>query len=319
MIQKIKNSLKKRKVKIFLVFLFCSTSAWFISNLSESFISNTTFDLEFVNASDDLLLVNTSQDKINAKLEAVGFQFLGFNFKNKAVTIDLSEVSKEGRQYHLPYQKFKAQIEKQLPSSMRLIDIEKDTLFFDFQEVISKEVPVKPMLQLTLEQNFLLDGKLVVEPDTVTIKGPRNEVDTIASVKSLRIDLIDLSDDFSRNTSIKVPEGLRYTSFSASTVTITGKVSRFSERMITVNVKAMNFPTGTAIKMFPDQVKVLCKGTINTLKNLDVSDFEVIADFKRIRKTKSKKIPLILEKKPETLSSAILQEKEVEYILKRKE
>ena len=105
MIQKIKNSLKKRKVKVFLIFLFCSTSAWFISKLSEPYISNTSIGLNYRNTSDDLLLVNSSQDKIDVKLKAVGFQFLGFSFNKKNVVIDLSTVVKEGRQYYLPYQK----------------------------------------------------------------------------------------------------------------------------------------------------------------------------------------------------------------------
>ena len=317
MIQKIKNSLKKRKVKVFLVFLLCSTFAWFISNLSESFISNTTFDLEFANASHDLLLVSSSQNKIDAKLEAVGFQFLGFNFKNKAVTIDLSEVTEVGGIYFLSYQEYKEQIEKQLPNSMRLINIEKDTLFFDFQEVISKEVPVKPSLQISLEQNYLLDGKLVISPSTVTVKGPRNEVDTISFVKSSQIDLIDLSSDFSRNASIKVPDGLRFTSFSANSITVAGKVSRFSEKIITIAIEAINLPSGTTIKMFPDKVQILCKGTISTLKRLNTSEFQVVADFNKLGNSRSKNIQLVLETKPESLSSAILQEKEVEYILKR--
>ena len=137
MIQKIKNSLKKRKVKVFLVFLICSTSAWFISNLSEPYINNTVFELEYVNVGDDLMLVNSSQDEIKVKLEAVGFQFLGFSFKKKTVPIDLSRVVKEGRQYYLVTQDYREQIEKALPNSMRLIDIAKDTLYFDFQEVIS--------------------------------------------------------------------------------------------------------------------------------------------------------------------------------------
>jgi YbbR domain-containing protein len=316
-IQKIKNSLKKRKVKVFLVFLLCSTFAWFISNLSESFISNTTFDLEFANASHDLLLVSSSQNKIDAKLEAVGFQFLGFNFKNKAVTIDLSEVTEVGGIYFLSYQEYKEQIEKQLPNSMRLINIEKDTLFFDFQEVISKEVPVKPSLQISLEQNYLLDGKLVISPSTVTVKGPRNEVDTISFVKSSQIDLIDLSSDFSRNASIKVPDGLRFTSFSANSITVAGKVSRFSEKIITIAIEAINLPSGTTIKMFPDKVQILCKGTISTLKRLNTSEFQVVADFNKLGNSRSKNIQLVLETKPESLSSAILQEKEVEYILKR--
>lgn len=316
MIQKIKNSLKKRKVKVFLVFLFCSTLAWFISKLSEPYISNTTLVINYENSSDDLLLVNSSQDKIKIKLEAVGFQFLGFNFKKKDVAIDLSTVAKEGEQYYLPHQNYREQIERQLPSSMRLIDIAKDTLFFDFQEVISKEVPIKPQLQLNLAKNYLLDGKLEITPSTVVVKGPRNEVDTITSVNSSRIDLTDLTSDFSRTAAISFPDGLRYTSFSETSITVAGKVSRFSEKMMVIDVKVLNLPPGTSIKMFPNKVNILCKGTINALKNLEVLDFEVVANFDKIQ-NRSKRITLKLNKKPEKLSSAILQETEVEYILKR--
>lgn len=317
MIQKIKNSLKKRKVKVFLVFLFCSTSAWFISNLSESYIGTTTFELNFTNTSDDLLLVKASKDKINVKLEAVGFKFLGFNFKKKDIVIELSAVAKAGKQYYLAPQNYRTQIEKQLPGSMRLIDIEKDTLFFDFQEVISKEIPVKPLLQLSLATNYLLDGTLEITPATVVVKGPRNEVDSITHVMSSKISLTDLTSDFTRTLALDLPDGLHYTTFSASSITISGKVSRFSEKMMLVQIKVLNLPSGTSIKMFPEKVNVLCKGTISALKNLEASDFEVVADFNKMQNNRSKQIALKLNQKPEDLSSAVLQETRVEYILKR--
>ncbi|MEP3210391.1 MAG: CdaR family protein [Maribacter sp.] len=319
MIQKIKNSLKKRKVKVFLIFLFCSTSAWFISNLSESYISNTAFGLSYANAGDDLMLVSASHDKINVKLEAVGFQFLGFSFKKKNIAIDLSDVAKDGRQYYLPHQNYTAQIEKQLPNSMRLIDIQKDTLFFDFQEVISKEVPVKPLIHINLAKNYLLDGKLEITPATIRVKGPRNEVDTITNVRSSKISLTDLTSDFSRKVSLDIPNDLHSTSFSATSITIAGKVSRFSEKIMTVDVKVLNLPSGTSIQLLPDKVNILCKGTINTLKNLTTSDFEVVADFSKIRNSRSKRIALGIIKQPEKLSSAILQETQVEFILKREQ
>ena len=317
MIQKIKNSLKKRKVKIFLVFLFCSASAWFISNLSESYLGHTTFDLDYSNERDDLLLINASQDKIDARLEAVGFQFLAFKFKMKKVSIDVSSVAKDAGQYYLPHQNLQAQIEKQLPNSMRLIDMDTDTLFFDFQEVISKEVPVDPQLTLKLAKNYLLYGKLEITPPSIVVKGPRNEVDTIVNVKSSKLELTDLTTDFSHTVNIAVPPGLQYTSFSESSVSVAGKVSKFSEKMISVAIKATNLPPGTSIKMFPDAVDVLCKGTINDLKRLVTTDFEVLADFGEIGKNQGNRVRLKLAKRPEQLSSVTLQTTDVEYILKR--
>lgn len=315
--QRIRNNLKKRKVKIFLVFLFCSTSAWFISNLSEPYISTTTFELAYVNRSDELMLVSASQDKTNVKLEAVGFQFLGFDFKKKNVEIDLSEVVKKGGQYYLPYKKYQAQIEKQLPTAMRLIDMDKDILFFDFQKIMTKKVPVVPTFTLKLAKNYLLDGNLKIKPSEVILKGPRNEVDTINEVKSYPIELKDLTSDFFLETLISIPDGLQHTTFSKTSVTVAGKILKFSEKIITVKVKALNIPSGTSVKMFPDEVTILCKGSIARLKDLVASNFEVVADFDEIKRNHSKKIAVRISKIPELLSSAVLQESEIEYIVKR--
>jgi len=263
------------------------------------------------------MLTSASQDKANVKLEAVGFQFLGFNFKKKNVEIDLSEVMKSEGQYYLPYKNYQTQIEKQLPSTMRLIDMDRDTLFFDFQEVLTKEVPVLPELTIKLAKNYLLDGQLKIMPSTVILKGPRNEVDTIHEVKSALIELKDLTSDFSREAKINIPVGLQHTTFSETSIRVAGKVSRFSEKIVTVKVKALNIPSGTSVKMFPDEVAILCKGSIATLKDLESSNFEVVADFMEIKSNHSKKIALRINKTPESLSSAVLQESEVEYLVKR--
>ena len=318
MIQKIKNGLKKRKVKIFLMFLLCSTLAWFVSNLSKAYTSNTTFDLEFVNLSPDQLLISATKNQVDVKLEAIGFQLFGFSFKNKRVKIDMSTVKKRGNKFYIPYKVYKKQIEKQIPSSMQLFEMDQDTLFFEFDEVISKNVPVKPRLKLNLAQNYLLDGEVIIEPSAITIKGPKNEVDTINNVKSLKIDLTDLTSNFSQKVTIYKSRALKNTSFSTESVLISGKVSRFSEKIIVVDVDVINLPKGFEIKVFPNKVGVLCKASMTTLKTLTSSDFRLVVDYAKIKENRTKKLSLVLQKKPKNLYNAILKEKGVAYILKRK-
>ncbi len=318
MIQKIKNGLKKRKVKLFLVFLLCSTLAWFISNLSKSYTSNATFDFEFVNISHDRLLISATKNQIDVKLEAVGFRLFGFSFKNKRVKIDMSTIKKKGGRFYIPYKIYKKQIEKQIPSSMRLFEMDQDTLFFEFDEVISKNVPVKPRIKLNLAQNYLLDGKVTIEPSAITIKGPKSEVDTIKDVKTSKIDLPDLTSNFSQKATIYISEALKNTSFSTESVLIIGKVSRFSEKIIEVDVDVINLPKELEMKVFPNKVGILCKATMTTLKTLSSSDFRLIVDYAKIKENRIKKLSLVLQKKPKNLHNAILKEKEVAYILKRK-
>ncbi len=201
---------------------------------------------------------------------------------------------------------------------MKLIEMMSDTLFFDFQEVITKKVPVKPRIQINLAQNYMLDGELVIIPDSIVIKGPRNQVDSIINVLSAKIDLTQLTSNFSKKIAIVIPEELTNTSFSNESVTISGKVSKFSEKKITLQIEIVNLPKDMIVQTFPKKVDVICLGTLEALKELNIADFQVVADYNELRNNNAKKLSLKLRKKPAKLYSAILEETAVEFILKRK-
>jgi len=316
--EKIKNGLKQREVKVFLVFLFFSTLIWFISKLSNTFDGVAEFGLAYVNIPENQILIHASHDKVGVKLDALGYHFLRMSLSNKEVQIDVSKTGIGKGEFFILKSDYKNQIEKQLPSSMKLLELMSDTLFFDFQEVLEKKVPVKSKVQINLAQNYLLDGELLIEPDSITIKGPKNEVDTINQVLSTKIDLTKLTSDFSKKTTIIKSKRLANTYFSDESVTISGKVSKFSEKKVTLKIKTINLPQDIQIKTFPEQVDIICMGTLEVLKELDLSAFEVVADYNQLKNNDLKKLTLVLQKKPAKLYSAYLKKTEVEYIVRRK-
>ena len=127
-----KSGLVRRKINIFLVFLVCSFLAWLVSRLSEVYTQGTSFDLVYTNVPDSLKLTNISKDRVDVRLRARGFQFLGFNFKTKEIAIDLSEVAKNEMDYYIPQKIYRRQIQNQLSGSMTLLEVDRDTIFFDF-------------------------------------------------------------------------------------------------------------------------------------------------------------------------------------------
>ena len=301
---------------MFLMFLVCSSLIWFINNLSESYIDNATFDFKFINVPDSLLLTKASKKEVDVKVQATGFQFLGFNLKHKEVKIDLSSASQKAGKYYIVQSEYRKQIDKQL-RSMTLIEIDRDTLFFEFTQVGTKKVPVKSRVNINLSQNFILDGPLKIEPSMVTIKGPKSSIDTINSVHTLKINFPEETSNFTHKVELFINPELENTTYSNSTVFIYGKVARFSEKLVDVPIKVINLPAGYEIRTFPDAVSVLCRAKLDNLKNLDSTGFEVVADYNSISDNTSKIISLELLKIPESLHSAELNEDQVEFILKR--
>lgn len=316
-IEKIKSGLKKRKVKIFLIFFLCSALIWFINNLSRSYVDDVVFDLEYVNVPEGYLFESASKSDVEVKLQAGGFQFLRFNFAHKKVFVDLSGLEENEKGFYAPPAMYRRQIEKQLPGTMSLLEIDNDTIFFEMLAVVSKKVPVRPRVELNLAKNYLLDGKMEVFPDSIVVTGPEEEIDTIQAVTSEKISLPDMASSFSEEVDLLQSSELQNTTYSKYRVTIKGEIARFSEKIFRVPIESINFPKGTEVRTFPEEVQVLCKAKIERLKQIRESDFQVIADYKSLEDPDSNVIGLTLGKSPDKIHAARLLEEEVEFILKR--
>ncbi len=315
MIKKVQKHLKKRKVKVFLVFVVLSSLAWLIKSLSNEVVSRATFNLEFINKPDSLLLVDVSKKSVDVKLEAVGFQFLSFGINTKTVFIDLGKVEKSNNKYFITQGVYKKQIEKQLSNSIIIKDIDRDTLFFDFTELIRKKVAVNHDLQLEYAKNHVLEGEIEIEPDSIVITGPSNEIGDISSVATAKIKLVDLKENFSKRVKIVRPVKMQNALFSSSEVKVSGVVSRFSEKLFAIPIEVINLPTDVKIEIFPDIVGVLCKANISVLKDIEETDFQVVVDCNEMLNTNT--LSIEIKKTPGNIYSATTKEKEVTYILTR--
>lgn len=317
MIDKIKNGLNKRKVKLFLIFLLCSGLAWFVSNLAEQYSNTTTFDVDYGSTPDSLLLNSVSKNNIKVRLRASGFQFLMFGFKNKTVKVDLSELEKRGSKYFVSPSAYRSQIENQLSKFIKVEDMDKDTLFFNFQRLFKKKVPVLPKVTIDLEQNYLMDNTYFLLPDSITVMGPKKEIDTLRGLTTQTLVLPHTTSDISQKIKLNLPPDLKNTKYSHHSVTLSAKVFKFSERVFKVPVEVVNVPEGVGIRTFPELVSVLCRGRLKTIKELLVTDFVVTANYSDLRDKNENVLDLKLTKRPDSVNVVQLKENKVEFILKR--
>ncbi|MGX1929120.1 CdaR family protein [Flagellimonas sp. 2504JD4-2] len=318
MIKKLLTGANNRKVKVFSLFLLCSFLAWFLSNLSESYESRANFNLNYRNLPDTLLLGNNSANSMEAKIKTSGFRHFYFNVFNKRINIDLSQAVYANQRYKLTEDLLKKQIEGQLSQNISLIDIYRDELFVDMYKVASKEVPIKAEMDIQFQQNYILEGMLVVDPQTVVVKGPPAEIDTLQHVFTSKIQLNNISSDFSQDIPLVFPKNMTNSIFSRSRVNVSGKVVKFSERVFEVPVIVKNFPEGYNVKTFPATISVLCKATIEQLKGMDANNFEVVADYGQLTNPNDNVLFLQVTQKPQKSYGVRLLENKVNFVLEQK-
>mgnify|MGYP000173619207 CR=1 FL=1 len=317
MVKKFLQGLNRRKVKVFFIFLLCSFLAWFLSNLSESYESRVNFDLNYRNLPDTLLLGNNAVNTMEAKLRTSGFQFLYYKFWNKRVNVNLGEVQYRNGRYMLSEDALKKQIEQQLSQNISLLDLDRRQLTVDLYQVSSKEIPIVAQLDIQFEPNFILDGEPMISPPTVTVKGPKKEIDTMERIFTSKLEMTHVSADFTEEALLVFPKNLVNSIFSTNRVEVSGDVVKFSEEVFEVPVKVVNLPDGFQIRTFPNSISVLCKATVERLKSLSPSDFEVIADYRRLGNSGDNELFLEILETPEKVYDLKLLVNKVNFVLEQ--
>jgi len=309
-------NIDKRKVKVFLLFLVCSTLAWSLSQLSETYESRATFELKFRNVPDSLLLNEREPTYINPKLRTSGFQFIGFLLNSKELTVGLEDLQEANGAYFISEEKLKPQLERQFSNRISLIELDRRSYLVDVYQVFEKEVSIKPNVDLSLEPNFILKGKLQVEPNSVIVKGPASEIQTIDELVTEPVVLKNVTSNFSLNAKLLLPEAVDLTEMTIKEVRLKGEVERFSEKEFEVLVEGIHIPEGYRARIFPSSVTLVCKAGIAQLKDFSSSAFKVVADFKD-KKPESNILPLEVLEYPGEVYSVRLLQNEIEFVLEK--
>ncbi len=305
------------KGKVFLLFLVCSFLAWAISKFSETYESRTNFDLEYYNLPDSLMLNTGVKNAISVKVRASGFQFLGYALNARTIRVNLTKVLEDKQGYFLTANTLKNEIEKQLPNRVTLLDLGEPIYFVDLYKVSSKKVPVYPNIDVKLEQNHMLQSGIAVQPESIEIKGPKKSIAKIQRLSTVYLELNAISDDFTRTLQIEPIDSLNNVVVGKNVVEVTGKVVRFSEKEFSVNIAALNTPEGYRLRVFPNEVKLICKAGIDRLKELKPQDFQVFVDYNALTDRESKRLYLELGNKPGDVFSVRLLRNEVEFVLEK--
>ncbi len=316
MFKKLLGSLNKRKVKVFLLFLLCSVLAWSISKLSDSYESRAAFELEFVNFPDTLLLNTKEKKYVNVKLRTSGFQFLRYGISPKKLRVDLRDVAKANEKYYITEENLKPQFEKQLSNTVSLLELTEEKVYVDLYQVVTKEVPIVTNITLNLAQNHLLNGTILIEPSMAKLKGPENEVSKINKIFTAAYEFNEMSNDFSKNLGLVMPDGMTNSQLLTKSVVLSGKVTRFSEKQFSVPVASINLPDGYSIRIFPNTVTLVCKASIERLKTITDTDFDVVVNCDEITPDENT-LKLQIVKTPADIYSVRLLEDTIEFVLEK--
>lgn len=319
----LKEKLFNRNVAVFSFFLLLSFIFWFINALSKDIDSTINYPVRYVNFPDNLALVNELPDRLSLDVHGPGYSVLKTKISGNRVPL-LINVSNWGRtvrddaaeqEYFIYSFNLRESFKRQVRSDFEINAVRPDTLNFIFDKVISRKVPVKPDIKVVPQRQFMVNGDITTDPDSLTVSGPKTVIDTIDSVRTVYHAFNQVNETVTRKLDI---ETIRKVGVSDKSVEVTVPVEQFTEQIIEVGIKILNKPDTANVRLFPDAVSIRFNIALSDYKRIEDVSVEAVVDMKDldIRKTESLNVEII--NLPSFISSVRYNPRRVEYIIEKR-
>jgi len=207
--------------------------------------------------------------------------FLLKNYSDFKLVIDLDGISQD---YEFILNEYFDKNPRKVvfPSSYNVSFVEviyPNRIKISLDEIVEKTVPVISNIEKISKDGHVQVGKIIFNPDSITLTGPKIELAKIFDVKTM----IDTLENLSKFTSAKI--GLiidnRLIKYSEKKVQYSLNIQQISERIIVeIPVKVINKVKGLRVFPSPQTVSLTVIGGSTQISKIKSSDISVIVDFK---------------------------------------
>ncbi len=290
------NGRRSRKYTVFFFCLIISAIGWFLTALAGSYTEVVYFRLRYENLPEQLAVSGSYSDSLKATVKTSGYTLTGLKYgtQSNELALDFSRFTHKGKKlFYITSQEVSDLIAKQFPS-ISVVKLFPDSLFLNFEQRITKKVPVKADLKISYDADYGQADSIRIKPVFVTITGPKDEVEQTAFIATEPIARTDLDKTLSEKVPLTLAPGLV---FSDSTVSVEIPVEAFSEKVIELDVTAVNLPQKSAAEINPKKVTLKFSAPEAMLEKLKPEDFRAVIDASKRTKRKSD-MRIIIAKKP---------------------
>lgn len=316
----------RKRLLIFLFFVIVAFFFWFYRALDDTYVEDIKYPVKFINLPTNKILTSIPPQKIVLQVRGDGYSILSKKFNAPPLTFDVNNFSLhyqtiDSLSVYLITQKAKESLTQQLISEneqLEIISISPDTIFFNFSNTRSKKVPIRPDFanpDILFAQQHTLNGVIRIKPDSATIVGSVQIIDSIDYIKTEPLLITDIKDTTKISTKAIPIKGVQ---LSTKDINITIPVDKFTETNFNTSLRIRNVPDSLILKVFPRNVRVNYRVTLSKYNDISENDFHPYVDYMDIKNSKAysdEKLKVYLDSVPRHAFSTDVYPSIVEFII----
>lgn len=310
-----------RRILIYLVCVLVSTFFWILNSLDKNYTTSVSLPVIYKGFPAGKIVLNDLPSTIKINLTAKGFNLIPITVftNNSKLSIDLSQIkfNKNGEEfYRIPAHDLFDQVRNNFSQNVKINNLFPDTISFVLSEKYSKKIPVIPLYSIKFDNQFNVSDTLVIKPKYIRIYGPKKELENIKyiSTDSIFLDFPETS----QTIKINLKKYLKFIELEYNQVDVTIPIEKFTEKKLTVPIKATNMPDSIEIKTFPESAELTILTPLSKYDLMNESQFRISVNFNDASQQHKTRLPLLIDKKPEFVIVNYIKPEKVEFIIKKK-
>ncbi|KOH45150.1 CdaR family protein [Sunxiuqinia dokdonensis] len=311
----------ERKLAIFLICVGIASVFWLLNALEKEYNVELSFPVRYTNLPKNKMLINEPPRQFVLDVRSFGFTLLRYKLSmafsplvfNVGEIIGEAMEDKNQNRYAIPSQQYRKNMADQISSELNVTSILPDTVYFQFDQIVTQKKKVTPIVTFQLKKQHYLYDEISVVPDSVDVMGPRSILDTLTQVKTVAQNLKTLDGSVQRTASLQT---INIVEFAPKKVTIQIPVEEYTEKQLAIPVTIDSIPDNFKINFFPAEVKVSFMIGLSRFSEIDPSDFRASVSYADIE-NKVDYLPVTLENIPNHLKSVDFLPKKIEYLIEK--
>ena len=314
--QKLKSFFLSKDILSFLLFLVLSSAFWFVNALGKERETNIVIPVRYVGLPQNIAITNLPPSEININIKDQGLQLFTYSKNHLTpLTIDLSRNFYDKGEILITPDQIRGKLSRYILSSTSILEIHPDSILIDYARLSEKKIKIELLANIELAPQYMLTDKIHLDPQQITVFGPKKILDTLKYVQSEILELKKLNDTTVVKCKLKPIKNVR---FSANEINVVLYVEQFTEKKIQLAITSINCPDHLFIRTFPAFVNVTYTVGLSNFNISEANDIQVYLDYNDLKLDKLKKQKLKVINNTKHISNIRIVPQEVEFILEAK-
>jgi len=294
----------------FLIFLLISILFSTIVKLTKVHTQSISYKINLVDIPDNKIITKQSADSIKLTVSSFGLDFIKYYLSNQVINISSNDILDNSQSYVITQSNSYSQIDNFITPKFELVSINFDSLFFEYDRLRTKNVPVVLNSLINFSQGYDYFENFTLTPDSISLIGSELVLESINAVTTKELILDNLKSSVNENLLLDIQNtNLKY---SNKSVKLFIDVEKSTESILDIPVSIINIPNDIKLNYYPKMIKVSFTVSLDNYQNYSSKDFKIICDFNQIS-LNGKLTPEVINQ-PNLIKNLRLINNEIQYV-----